>query len=63
MARKKKSQRRKPGPRTTDTVSMRMPRDLHQRLKDQAKAERVTKSRKIVELLTDGLGPAESVFE
>lgn len=53
----------------TNSVTVRIPAKLHEAIKVRAKKDRTTKSRKIVELLSDAIGPveppttAESVFE
>lgn len=53
----------------TNSVTVRIPAKLHEEIKVRAKKDRTTKSRKIVALLTDAIGPAEppttveSVFE
>lgn len=49
----------------TNSVTVRIPAKLHEAIKVRAKKDRTTKSRKIVALLSDAIGPAEpgSVFE
>lgn len=59
----------------TNSVTVRIPASLHEKIKSNAKRDRTTKSRKIVELLHGAVGseadhqpgadavPAESVFE
>lgn len=53
----------------TNSVTVRIPAKLHEAIKVRAKKDRTTKSRKIVALLTEAVGPveapvaAESVFE
>ncbi len=50
----------------THSVTVRTPAKLHEAIKVRAKKDRTTKSRKIVALLADAIGPVEepgSVFE
>lgn len=49
----------------TNSVTVRIPAKLHEAIKVRAKQDRTTKSRKIVALLTEAVGPVEpgSVFE
>lgn len=54
----------------TAMVSVRIPDTLHREIKVRARQDRVSKSRKIVQMLNDAIGspeqpaePAESVFE
>lgn len=54
MARKKISQPQYGEP--TAMVSVRMPAGLHQEIQVRAKRERVTKSRKIVQMLNQAIG-------
>lgn len=49
-----------------NSVTVRIPTRLHEAIKVRAKKDRTTKSRKIVALLADAIGPTEepgSVFE
>lgn len=50
----------------TNSVTVRIPAKLHEAIKARAAQDRTTKSRKIVALLNDAVGPIEeqgSVFE
>lgn len=70
MSRRKKISQPQYGEPTT-MVSVRIPGTLHSEIKVLARQDRVSKSRKIVQMLNDTVGstpvqpadPAESVFE
>ncbi len=47
----------------TNSVTVRIPAKLHDQIKVRAKQDRTTKSRKIVALLADAIGPAEQPQE
>lgn len=57
MARRKTTYKRYNKP--TEMVAVRVPTDLHVAIKERARASRVPKSRKIVELLMSALGRTE----